>query len=71
MKKYIFSIFLFIPLLMSSQTIFKGMIMDKENPKDNLGVLGANVHWLGTNVGVVTNEKGWFLCMLSVLSSIY
>lgn len=34
--------------------------MDKENPKDNLGVYGANVYWLRTTVGAVTNEKGWF-----------
>ncbi len=34
--------------------------MDKNNPKDNLGVYGANVRWLNTNIGVVTNEKGWF-----------
>lgn len=43
-----------------SQTEFKGMIMDKTNPKNNLGVFGANVHWLNTNVGTTTNEKGWF-----------
>ena len=43
-----------------SQEKFKGMIMDKNGPKDNLGIYGASVHWLGTNVGVTTNEKGWF-----------
>lgn len=36
------------------------MIMDKNNPKDNLGVMGANVYWLNTSVGTTTNEKGWF-----------
>lgn len=60
MQKYIFSILLLIPILSFSQTTLKGMIMDKENPKDNLGVYGVNVHWLGTKIGVVTNEKGWF-----------
>ncbi len=34
--------------------------MDKNNPKDNLGVFGANVYWLNTSVGATTNEKGWF-----------
>ncbi len=34
--------------------------MDKNNPKDNLGVEGATVHWLNTSVSAVTNEKGWF-----------
>ena len=34
--------------------------MDQENPKDNLGVAGATVNWLNTNIGTITNEKGWF-----------
>ncbi len=51
---------LLIPMMSFSQQELKGMIMDKENPKDNLGVYGANVYWLGTKVGTVTNEKGWF-----------
>ena len=34
--------------------------MDQENPKDNLGVAGATINWLNTNIGAITNEKGWF-----------
>ena len=34
--------------------------MNQENPKDNLGVAGATVNWLNTNIGTITNEKGWF-----------
>ncbi len=34
--------------------------MDRDNPKNNLGVEGVSVHWLDTNVGTVTNAKGWF-----------
>lgn len=61
MKKIIaINFLLFIPILLFSQTTFKGMIMDKNNPKDNLGVAGASVHWLNTNVSAVTNSKGWF-----------
>ena len=61
MKKYfISSILLFIPFLIFSQSTFTGMIMDKNNPKDNLGVEGVSVHWLDTNVGTITNEKGRF-----------
>ncbi|WP_405606631.1 TonB-dependent receptor domain-containing protein [Polaribacter sp. Asnod1-A03] len=61
MKKYtISSILLFIPLILFSQTTFKGMIMDKNNPKDNLGVADVTVHWLNTNVSAITNKKGWF-----------
>ncbi|MBA6155929.1 TonB-dependent receptor [Tenacibaculum sp. S7007] len=54
------SIFILMSSMSFSQETFKGMIMDKNNPKDNLGVYGASVYWLNTNVGVTTNEKGWF-----------
>lgn len=60
MKINIFSILILISSITFAQEKFKGMIMDKNGPKDNLGVYGASVHWLNTNVGVTTNEKGWF-----------
>lgn len=61
MKKIIVVIiFLFLPLFLFSQETLKGMIMDKNNPKGNLGVFGANIFWLNTSVGSTTDEKGWF-----------
>jgi len=61
MKKIIFSSFLLLfPIIILAQTNLKGMIMDKQNPKNQLGVPGATVNWLNTSIGVVTNEKGWF-----------
>ncbi|MDB4204287.1 TonB-dependent receptor [Polaribacter sp.] len=61
MKKYILnSIILLFPIFILAQTNLKGMIMDQENPKNNLGVAGATVNWLNTNIGTITNEKGWF-----------
>ena len=61
MRTYILGSFLLlIPLISFSQSSFKGMIMSKENPKNNLGVPDVTVHWLNTNVSAVTNQKGWF-----------
>ena len=61
MKKYIINSFLlFMPFIIFSQSTFRGMIMDKNNPKDNLGLEGATVFWLNTNVSAITNAKGWF-----------
>jgi len=61
MKKYILSFLLiFVSTFLFSQSTFTGMIMDKNNPKDALGVEGASVHWLATNVSAITNKKGWF-----------
>ena len=59
-KTLISSLLLFMPFIFFSQTMLKGMIMDKNNPKDNLGVENVTVHWLNTNVSAVTNKKGWF-----------
>tara|TARA_B100000787_G_scaffold169695_1_gene161770 strand:+ start:8664 stop:10907 length:2244 start_codon:yes stop_codon:yes gene_type:complete len=59
-KNSIIIAFLLLPLFSFSQEIFTGMIMDKNNSKDNLGVFGANIYWLNTSVGTTTNEKGWF-----------
>jgi len=60
MKKIIISIFLLMSIMSFSQKELKGMIMDKENPKDKLGIYGANVHWLNTAVGTVTDDEGRF-----------
>lgn len=61
MKKILVTRFLLlIPFVIFSQTTYKGMIMDQNNPKDNLGVEGASIHWLNTNVSAITNQKGWF-----------
>lgn len=61
MKKIISSSFLLLfPIIILAQTNLKGMIMDKQNPKNQLGVPSATVNWLNTSIGVVTNEKGWF-----------
>ena len=61
MKKYILnSILLFLPMIIFTQNTFKGMIMDKNNAKDNLGIEGVTVHWLNTNISAITNSKGWF-----------
>jgi outer membrane receptor for ferrienterochelin and colicins len=61
MKKHLFiSLILFFPAIICAQTNLKGMIMDAQNPKDNLGVKGATVNWLNTNIGAITNDIGWF-----------
>jgi outer membrane receptor for ferrienterochelin and colicin len=61
MRKHllIFLVLLF-PVFTFAQTNLKGMIMDAQNPKTNLGVTGATVNWANTNIGAITNAKGWF-----------
>lgn len=52
---------LFIPLLLSSQSSLKGIILDGDIPKNKMGLEGASVHWLNTNIGAVTDAKGRFV----------
>lgn len=58
--KFIFCALFLVGAQLIAQETLKGMIMDRTNPKDNLGVFGANVYWLNTTIGTTTNEKGWF-----------
>ncbi|WP_417786011.1 TonB-dependent receptor [Tenacibaculum sp.] len=61
MKRFfIVSISLLISSSLFAQKELKGVIKDKNGPKDNLGVYGANIHWLNTEVGTTTNKKGMF-----------
>ncbi|MEO9569774.1 MAG: carboxypeptidase-like regulatory domain-containing protein [Polaribacter sp.] len=61
MKKIILrSFLLLIPYLIFSQNTLKGKIMEKNKPKNNLGIEGVSVHWLHTNISAITNKKGWF-----------
>ena len=55
-KKVILSIFILVFIQSFAQQTLKGKITDK----DKLGVLGANIYWLNTSVGVTTNEEGKF-----------
>ena len=59
-KHVLYTLLLIFPIPILAQTSLKGMIMDQQNPKDNLGIAGATVNWLDTNIGAITNEKGKF-----------
>ena len=59
-KHVLYTLLLIFPIPILAQTSLKGMIMDQQNSKDNLGIAGATVNWLDTNIGSITNEKGKF-----------
>lgn len=58
-QKIIFILIFFTPLLSISQETLHGMIMIQENGKKK-GLEGASIQWQGTNVGTITDDKGWF-----------
>ncbi len=49
-----------LPLLMSSQDKITGMIMEANAKNEHIGLVGANIYWLDTTVGTVTNIDGKF-----------
>jgi len=58
--KHIIYLILMLPILMSSQEKITGMIMEANEKNEHIGLAGANVYWLGTSVGTVTNIDGVF-----------
>ena len=59
MKKILY-ILLLAPILTFSQEKLKGTIYEQNPDNDKIELSGANVYWLGTSIGVVTDMKGKF-----------
>ena len=59
MKKYILFIFL-LPLSLFAQEQLEGRIEDANATQEPKGLGGANVYWLDTSVGTVTDFEGNF-----------
>ena len=49
-----------LPIFMSSQEKITGMIMEANDKSEHIGLAGANVYWLNTEVGTVTDMDGMF-----------
>ncbi|WP_248724067.1 TonB-dependent siderophore receptor [Seonamhaeicola sp. ML3] len=58
--KNILNIFFVIPLLTFSQESISGMIMEANEKNEHIGLAGANVYWLDTDIGTVTDIDGKF-----------
>ncbi|WP_100615200.1 TonB-dependent receptor [Confluentibacter citreus] len=59
MKTILYTL-LILPLFLSSQEKITGMIMEANDKKEHIGLAGANVYWLDTSVGTVTDIDGMF-----------
>lgn len=68
-KRILFLLSIFIPLVSFSQDDFKGMIMIKDELNTVSGLPGASVYWLDTEIGAVSNSKGWFQLPYSAKST--
>jgi len=60
MKNYLFIVVMAIPLYVISQDNVEGMIMDGNSMEEHIGLPGANVYWMNSQIGTVTNVDGFF-----------
>ncbi|UKM64870.1 TonB-dependent receptor [Flavobacteriaceae bacterium GSB9] len=58
--KHIFYVLFTLPAMLFSQEKIEGIILEANSKNDNIGLVGANVYWLNTEVGTVTNIDGKF-----------
>ena len=58
--KYLLYIISVLPVFMFSQDKISGMIMEANTENKHIGLAGANVYWLNTEVGTVTDLDGKF-----------
>jgi len=58
MRKFIY-IMLFFPLVLISQEQLNGIVLETSNGKE-MPLPGANVYWLNSSVGAITNDDGTF-----------
>ena len=59
MKNLLYIIVL-LPIFMTSQENIKGVIMEANEKNERIGLAGANLYWLNTDVGTVTDINGYF-----------
>jgi len=60
MKLYITYIILLFPAFLLAQRQLEGMVMEANAENKHIGLSGANIYWLNTEVGTVTNQDGMF-----------
>lgn len=60
MKNSILYIIILLPSFLLSQEHISGVILEANNKTASMGLAGANLHWLDTSIGTVTDIDGKF-----------
>ncbi|AWX43985.1 hypothetical protein HME9304_00984 [Flagellimonas maritima] len=58
--KYILILFLSLPISIIAQDGIKGMVMEANAENKHIGLAGANVYWLNSQIGTMTKDDGTF-----------
>ncbi len=59
MKQYIFVFLICIPLIAVSQATLEGVVMERSGDQNKV-LSGANVYWMNSQTGTITNDEGIF-----------
>ncbi len=59
MKQYIFAFLMYIPLIAVSQATLEGTVMERSGDQNKV-LSGANVYWMNSQTGTITNDEGTF-----------
>lgn len=60
MKLYIYLLIGVLPFISFSQEKVEGMIMEANPENKHIGLPGANVYWMNSQTGTITNDEGLF-----------
>ena len=60
MKLLLSKIIFLIPILLSSQTYIRGVVFEENSSSKEIVLAGANVYWMDSSEGVITNLDGEF-----------
>jgi outer membrane receptor for ferrienterochelin and colicin len=60
MKLYNYLLIGLFPALCLSQEKVEGMVMEANSENKHIGLSGANVYWMNSQLGTITNEEGMF-----------
>ncbi|WP_353778073.1 TonB-dependent receptor [Winogradskyella sp. 3972H.M.0a.05] len=58
--KHLLLILVWLPILAFSQDTIEGEVLEANSQNQTIPVVGANVYWLNTSVGTITDENGKF-----------
>jgi len=60
MKQNFYIFLLLLPFLGLSQEMVTGMVMEANSENKHIGLSGANVYWMNSQIGTITNDEGLF-----------
>ncbi|MFS4468551.1 TonB-dependent receptor domain-containing protein [Maribacter sp. 2210JD10-5] len=60
MKKYILFVLSAFSIIVKAQDKVEGMVMESNAEGKHIGLPGANVYWMNSQIGTITNEEGLF-----------